>query len=111
MTTKIEKADWLAAGRERYGDETHLWRFKCPSCGHVASVKDWQDAGAPEGAVAFSCVGRYRKGDIGHVWGDKQPCDYAGGGLFKLNPIHVDDGQPEPHTVFDFADDPLQVQS
>ncbi|AZO39687.1 hypothetical protein EJ076_00005 [Mesorhizobium sp. M7D.F.Ca.US.005.01.1.1] len=56
------------------------------------------------GAVATE--GRYWP-----VWGDKQPCDYAGGGLFKLNPIHVDDGQPEPHTVFDFADDPLQVQS
>lgn len=48
-----------AEGQRRFGTDPLEWQFVCPSCGHVASVKDWKTAGAPEGAVAFSCVGRY----------------------------------------------------
>ena len=99
---------WVAAGRERYGDDQDAWRFRCPSCGHVAAVSDWRAAGAPMGAVAFSCVGRWdesvtaERAAANAFKGRGGPCNYAGGGLFGLNPVDVDG-----HDVFDFADRPL----
>ncbi|TCT21176.1 VVA0879 family protein [Thiobaca trueperi] len=109
MTTPIQEmthAEWIAEGRRRFGDDMMNWRFVCPACGHVAAARDWKDAGAPPNAVAFSCVGRWLPtareafADAGHG-----PCNYAGGGLFRLNPLHVrrEDGQIEP--VFAFAED------
>ena len=95
--------EWLAEAKKRFGEDAHNWKFVCPSCGHVASVKDWKEAGAPEGAVAFSCIGRYTESK--KVLGDKTggPCNYTGGGLFRLNPVTVEsDG--EKHEVFDFAE-------
>jgi hypothetical protein len=69
----------------------------------VASVRDWKAAGAGEGEVAFSCVGRHlpRAKELGQRPG---PCNYAGGGLFKLNPMTVvmeDGGEADR---FEFAD-------
>jgi len=86
----MTRDEWLAEGRRLFGDDVLQWRFVCPSCGHVASVQDWKDAGAPEGAVAFSCVGRYT-GAGGEKTFAKSggPCDYAGGGLIGLNPVEV----------------------
>lgn len=103
----ISEADWKAAGVERYGADTSKWRFRCPACDHVAAVSDWKAAGAPEGAVAFSCVGRYR-GAPGQAFEKqkRQPCNYAGGGLFRLNPVQVQ-SSAGVHQVFDFADRPL----
>lgn len=101
--------EWNAEGERRFGPDKMKWRFVCPSCGHVASVEDWKNAGAPEGAVAFSCIGRYT-GAGGENFGKLNggPCNYAGGGLFKLNPVQVDGGE-EPgseYKIFDFADPP-----
>jgi hypothetical protein len=81
-----------------------LWRFECPSCGHVASVKDWKSVGATEGEVAFSCVGR-------HIQGSKKmcerpgPCNYAGGGLIGLNPVSVYVGDGKVTRVFAFDEE------
>lgn len=50
---------WRDAAVALFGENPMQWRFVCPSCGHVASVQDWKDAGATEGEVAFSCVGRH----------------------------------------------------
>lgn len=96
--------EWRALGAKRFGDDYRHWRFVCPSCHHVASVEDWNSAGAPEGAVAFSCVGRYGGGSGEKTFKQRGgPCDYAGGGLFKLNPITVIDAEGKEHSVFDFA--------
>ena len=97
-------ADWQAEARRRFGDDHLTWAFQCPVCGHRTTVKAWRDAGAGEGEIAFSCVGR-------HVEGAKTafeqkgtgPCTYAGGGLFRLNPIIVLDPEGKEHQVFDFA--------
>jgi len=103
----MTREEYIAAGLARYGDDHLRWRFRCPSCGHVATPKDWKDAGAPETAVAFSCVGRWLPETTEQAFEKKGgPCNYAGGGLFKLNPITVThDGRK--HSVFDFADEPL----
>jgi hypothetical protein len=87
---------WHARARELFGADQKSWRFKCPVCGHEASVADYQAAGAPVGAVAFSCVGRWIEGSR-EAFGQsgKGPCNYAGGGLFSLN--------PQPIVDLDFA--------
>lgn len=91
--------EWFTEGERLFGTDIMQWRFVCPSCGHVASVQDWKDAGAPEGAVAFSCIGRYlpqcNEAFNGPGTG---PCNYTGGGLFGLNPVDV-----EGRATFAFA--------
>lgn len=105
-TQVMTQAAWVKRARELFGDDQLAWRFVCPSCAHVASVADWKAAGATEGAVAFSCIGRWLP--TAEVEGrafkrEGGPCNYTGGGLFKLNPVTV--VLPGDHTmqVFDFA--------
>lgn len=109
MMRTLTEVEWWAEGHRRFGSDVRQFRFICPSCQHVTRVQDWKDAGAPEGAIAFSCVGRYL-GDIeaaakNTFKGRGGPCDYTGGGLIGLNPVKVvfDDGR-DPIRVFDFAE-------
>jgi len=96
--------EWMSMAESLYGKNMLNWKFKCPSCGYIASVEDYKKVKAPEAAIAFSCIGRYIKDCNNEVGDKKQPCNYAGGGLFKLNPVrvHYDDGRFED--MFDFAD-------
>jgi hypothetical protein len=83
MSTEVRTItveEWEAEGAQLFGENIKEWKFKCPVCGHVATPNDWRAARAPFGAIAFSCLGRWKKG-VG--------CDYAGGGLFRLNPVMV----------------------
>ncbi len=102
MKTEYTHEAWRAEAKLRFGDDPMNWAFVCPSCGHVATV----DAGAPGGAIAFSCVGRYGQQPAGEAFVKSTglPCNYAGGGLFGLNPIAVafDDGTV--NMTFAFAD-------
>jgi len=94
--------DWRREAIRLFGRDPMKWRFICPSCGHVASVQDWKDAGAPEGTIAFSCVGRWLGKKEDAFQKGKSPCNYAGGGLFRINPVSVTiDGTV--HKYFDFA--------
>jgi len=34
---EISKADWMAEGRKRFGDNTNAWKFQCPQCGRIQS--------------------------------------------------------------------------
>jgi hypothetical protein len=107
----ITLAEWRAKATDLFGPDPMGWRFTCPACGHVASVQDWKDAGAPVTSAAFSCVGRWAgtnpdvaRGDIGPdgIKG-KGPCNYAGGGLFKLNPVAVIDPDGQVMHALAFA--------
>lgn len=108
MAATMTIEEWKADGARLFGADTSAWKFVCPSCGHVAAVKDWKDAKAPEGAVGFSCVGRYLGQDGDNTFKKKGgPCNYAGGGLFKLNPITVIAEDGAEHQVFDFDRHPV----
>lgn len=102
--------EWVAEGERRFGPDRMEWKFVCPSCGHVACTADWKKAGAPESAVAFSCVGRWLpKPAPGRAFVaasdvPARPCNYAGGGLFKLNPLLVEDLDGGSHRLFAFAE-------
>lgn len=97
----MTEAEWNAEGERLFGKDRMQWRFECPCCHHIASVEDWQKAGASEGEVAFSCVGRHSKEPRDAFAKGAGPCNYAGGGLFRLNPVTVGD-----HHVFAFAGEP-----
>jgi len=104
---KLTHAEWVAEGKRRFGEDFDKWRFVCPVCGFVASVQDWKDVGHSD-AAAFSCVGRWRK-DSKDALTDamakgRGPCNYAGGGLFRLNPVTVVFTDGTEHSAFEFAD-------
>lgn len=92
----VTKAEFWAEGEKLFGPNVMDWRFVCPSCGHVATPRDWQAVKAPESAIAFSCVGRWMPESTATIFEKgKGPCNYAGGGLFRLNPVLVKDGDRE----------------
>jgi len=100
----MEREEWEELGIRLFGEDRRQWEFVCPVCGHVARAQDWPDAGAPDNAVAFSCVGRWLGTVVerSDVSGTHRPCNYAGGGLFRLNPIQVMDLDGSTHEVFAF---------
>lgn len=103
--TEMTLEQWQAQARALFGDDAMAWKFACPSCGHVATVADWKAAGAPEGAVAFSCIGRWLCADDKKTFRKQGgPCQYTGGGLFKLNPVAVTDAAGVVHMMFAFAE-------
>lgn len=94
MTTNVTRLSleaWQALARERYGDDPMKWRFVCPSCGHVAAVEDWKNAGASPGAVAFSCIGRFVGDPMAAAdaafRNEGGPCNYTSGGLLCINKV------------------------
>ena len=99
---RITKSQWRSEARHLWGDDPMAWAFVCPSCGHVATVSEWKAAGAGEGMVAFSCIGR-ALGVAAGLGADTGPCNYAGGGLFQLNPVTVIEEDGSTHNVFEFA--------
>jgi rubredoxin len=100
---KITAEEWEAEGARLYGPDKNKWRFKCPSCGFVATPEDWRAAGATVNQVGFNCVGRHA-GSAKEIF-DKTggPCNYTSGGLFNVTPVRVNDGTHE-HSIFEFAD-------
>ena len=87
--TKMTLEEWRAKATELFGPDKMGWRFVCPACDHVASVRDWLAVGAPLNTAAFSCVGRWSGASRKAFAEGNGPCDYAGGGLFPINPVTV----------------------
>jgi len=88
--TAMTEADWRALGDRLFGENTALWRFKCPSCGHVMAMG--KARAMPEEAKAKlrnrwsieqECVGRYLP---------EQGCDWCAYGLFN-GPFFVTRGE------------------
>jgi hypothetical protein len=105
--TTYTQEEWRAEAVKRFGKDHKQWKFICPVCKYVQSVQDYIDAEAPQGAIGFSCVGRYvseSKEAFDVSVKEEGPCNYAGGGLFRLNPVKVilPDGSEEQ--AFAFAD-------
>ena len=97
--------EWHAKGQRLYGENELIWKFRCPSCGHVQCAEDFRPYSNNGDNAYFKCIGRF-DGIHGNVpMGTKPgPCNYSGGGLFDLNPICVQkDG--EEFRVFAFADE------
>ena len=100
----MTEKEWREKGTRLYGEDVKNWKFKCPSCGYIASVNEWKDAGDDGGQSGFSCIGRLlgSKKPMGDKTGG--PCNYAGGGLFRINPVEITTKSGETVYYFDFAD-------
>ena len=86
----MTKDKYFAEGKRLFGGDMTKWRFVCPVCGHVASMQDYIDAGADD-MTGFSCIGRVIGGRDAFTEKGQGPCNYAGGGLFRLSPIQIGD--------------------
>lgn len=95
--------EWEKEAIKRFGIDRMKWKFVCPSCQTVIQVQEWKDAGAGNGAVAYSCIGRYLPEKQEFIGKKKKikgkPCNYTTGGLFNISPIEV-----EGDHYFDFAE-------
>jgi hypothetical protein len=104
----LSHAAWMDEGRALYGNDAMKWKFVCPVCKFVQTAEDYKAAGAPQGAIGISCVGRWRARARGAFEeGGPGPCNYAGYGLFRLNPVKVVSVTPSEtieHWVFAFAE-------
>lgn len=101
----MQRSEWMEEGKKLFGEEMKNWVFVCPICETKMSMLDYQKSGAPQGAIAMSCIGRYTKNTQEAFSKTKvvkgKPCNYTSGGLFDFNPIEVMvDG--ELIKVFDF---------
>jgi hypothetical protein len=92
---KMTMKEFLQKGTELFGEDKRYWKFVCPVCETVISCDDYIKNGANDGAIAYSCIGRYidkkdsQKAFSGNVIKGK-PCDYTTGGLFNLSPMEID---------------------
>jgi hypothetical protein len=97
---KMTGEEWEEKGKQLFGADKMEWKFICPGCGYVASVREWKEAGAESGEIAFSCIGRRLEKKRDFLGGTGSgPCNYAGGGLFAINPVEV-----EGSRIFAFAE-------
>lgn len=108
---RMTEAEWNAEGERRFGADRMKWQFVCPSCGHIAAVQDWKAAGAGSNCVAFSCIGRWYQNPSEAFQKDGGPCNYAGGGLIRLNPVTVTRKDNPDIDVFAFAPDVAGIVS
>lgn len=101
--TQYESVEAMRShAKSLFGDDSKKWRFVCPVCKHSQSVQDYKDAGATEGMVGFSCIGRALEGSRDAFRGEGDgPCNYTSGGLFNVSPISVII-EGENHSMFAF---------
>lgn len=93
----VKYADWLAEGEQLFGPDRKKWLFACPICGFAQSAETFEAAKLPLSAVGFSCIGRWLRKRRKAFGGEGEgPCDYAGGGLFAINPVIVTDDPAKP---------------
>jgi len=91
----ISHEEWHKQLIARFGENYLDWKFQCPACGNIQSLRDFLEYKivSAEDKVYYKCIGRYVKG-IG--------CNWTLGGLLKINTLTViKDGIPTP--VFEMA--------
>jgi hypothetical protein len=96
--------EFIAEAEHLFGPDRMNWKFVCPGCGHVASAQDYKNVGAPEGAVGFSCIGRFLENCRDWLTGiGPGPCNYTQGGLFGISPVKIIAHDGKLHYYFELA--------
>ncbi len=105
-------SDWISEGKQLYGKDHLDWRFKCPMCGKVYSVRDFITASGnvEDGLVLASqeCIGRYKgAGSPGDGSGNPDGCNWCAYGFLgtcgKGRLLQAKDGTV--FEVFHFAEE------
>lgn len=89
---------WISDLKERFGEDSKNWAFKCPNCGNIQTAQDFIDNGAERHKTFsyYSCIGRYVK---------NKGCNWTLGGLLQMHKTCVlKDGEVFP--VFEMAESP-----
>jgi hypothetical protein len=68
---------WIAEGKQRFGEDLADWAFSCPSCGHVATRRDFAEVGAPTKAPGRACLGCFLPSDSPRFTLLRGPCTYG----------------------------------
>lgn len=112
--TGMPVSEWLAEAKRRFGEDPKQWKFRCPACGNIQTLVDFEKAGAEPQSAYQECIGRHlpraqRASQLGSEpardTGKKQPCDYAAYGLLPLpgvKPVISENGHRV--MVFPFAE-------
>lgn len=99
---------WKAEGERRFGPNLNNWKYKCPMCGHVASVQDFKDLGVedPANTAYEECIGRYT-GKGTPQKGDSSGCNWAAYGLLGIpkGGTYIFTGPEKGAHIFEFADE------
>ena len=104
----MTQSEWMEEGKRKFGEDFKNWKFQCPMCGHIASIKDFKDAGADSPNCAYQeCIGRYT-GQGSPKEGDSSGCNWAAYGLFGIpnekGIIVIADDDGIGTECFDFAE-------
>lgn len=91
--------EFMNKGKEIYGVDMMDWKFKCPQCGHVHSLGDFQKAGIDINKGLSCCASRFP--ELGY---SKPDCKWTTGGLFKIGGQFVISQDYIPILIFAFAD-------
>jgi hypothetical protein len=110
--TRFTQAELMAEGRARFGDDPLTWAFVCPSCGDVATLRDFQDATGDIALAGQECIGR-SLGALLKPPSNERGCDWAAYGLLPgpwivVLPAHGDKPETEARS---FAFAPAAVSS
>lgn len=97
MIGVVTLAEWLAEGEQLYGKERLDWRFRCPACGHVQTMRQFKEAGLYHELAYLNCASRYNLGG-------KADCKWTIGGLLRVGGRYVIDAKFRPRLIFEFAD-------
>lgn len=110
---KLTQRQFLAKGKELFGENMNKWKFKCPICGNIQCAEDfrqYKEQGATAESTWQECIGRYMpKRNSAEAFGNKNkkvksPCNYAAYGLFRIG--HVVKLENGRNTVaFPFAEE------
>lgn len=95
----INYEDWIKKAKELYGEDPDNWKFKCPICGHIQSIKSVLEHGPSlerqkvQDWIHYNCEGRINEG---------YGCDWTLGGFFHVHKVEVEfNGKLVP--VFEYA--------
>lgn len=99
--------DWRAEGERRFGKNLMKWKFRCPMCGHVAAVQEFDDLGVkdPFNSAYQECLGRYM-GKGSPKEGEHSGCNWTANGFRGIpkGGTYVFTGEDTGAHIFDFAE-------
>ena len=96
MGKTFESVDaWRQEGIRLFGKDASKWKFICPSCDRVFSVKEFLDVGGDSNAIGEECISRYN---------NESKCCWCAYGLFDICDDHIM-YNGKRHPVFSFAED------
>lgn len=102
---KYTYVEWMTEGKKRFGDDFNDWKFICPACGHIQSVRDFIYLELDPNDAFKECIGRYNGNMKPATESSKDGCDWCSYGFFgtcgKGVIVLLENG--EQTEIFDFA--------